>query len=139
MRRAALELVRVQRVKVMVVFDGAPPSGTGEVERLGRVEVRYAPQADTAILDLLAAGGAGWRLATDDRELARRARDRGAEVVSGVSFWARVETPAAGSAATEEPVPMWRRELAFFEDSRNRLPSPPARVVRRRAGARRGR
>ncbi len=136
-RQAALAMARVQRVQVVVVFDGAPPAGTAEVERLGQVEVRYAPHADAAILGLLETGGAGWRLATDDRELARRARDRGAEVVAGATFWARVEEVSSGSAAADQGVPPWRRELAFFEDARNRLPPAPARVVRRRGGARR--
>lgn len=136
-RRAALEMARVQRVKVLVVFDGAPPAGSTEVERLGQVEVRYAPHADAAILELLVAGGPGWRVATDDRELARRARDKGAEVVAGVAFWARVAELSSRPGAADQPVPLWRRELAFFEDQRNRLPPAPTRVMRRRGGARR--
>lgn len=138
-RRAALEMARAQRITIVVVFDGAPPPGSGEVERLGQVEVLYAPHADTAILELLAAGGPGWRLATDDRELARRAREAGAEVVSSASFWARIEATGAAAATPRETVPLWRRELAFFQDPRNRLPAPPARTVRRRRGGRRER
>ena len=137
-RRAALEMARAQRSKIVVVFDGAPPPGSVEVERLGQVEVRWVPHADTVILEMLAAGGLGWKLATDDGELARRARETGAEVVSSASFWARIEATTAAVAPSEEPVPLWRRELAFFQDPRNRLPSPPARTVRRRRGGRRG-
>ncbi len=138
-RRAALEMSRVQRVRFVVVFDGAPPAGSSEVESLGQVEIHYVPHADRAILDLLVAGGSGWRLATDDRELARQARERGAEIVSVASFWARLEKLPAASTVLEEPVPLWRRELKFFEDARNRLPPSPARVVRRRKGVRRER
>lgn len=57
------------------------------MERLGSVEVRYAPHADTAILAFLQQVGGGWRLVSSDRALASRARALGAEVVSAQEFW----------------------------------------------------
>lgn len=131
-RRAALELVRAQRVKVVVVFDGAPPPGSAQVERLGQVEVHYAPNADAALLELLAGGGPGWRVATDDRELARRARESGADVVAGEVFWARAEGRPRLTGAATQPAPQWQRELEYFRDQRNRLDGGPQRVARRR-------
>ncbi len=134
-RRAALDLVRGQRVRVVVVFDGVPPSGGAEVERLGQVEVRYVPDADAAIVNLLATvGGKGWRVATDDQELARRARQQGAEVVSGEAFWARAEEWAAGGSETGQAAAAWRGELEYFRDPRNRLAAGPGRVRRRPPG-----
>lgn len=139
-RSAALALVRGQRVKVVIVFDGAPPAGSAGVEKLGQVEVRYSPDADAAILNLLATGGGrGWRVATDDQALARRARQHGADVVSGEAFWARVGEWAAGGSETGQVAAAWRGELEYFRDPRNRLASGPVRVVRRRPSRRRER
>lgn len=139
-RQAALQLARGQRIRVVIVFDGAPPPGGGDVEQLGQVEVRYAPHADAAILGLLATtGGEGWRLATDDRELARRARERGVEVVSADTFWARVQPEPPDVRGNREPALQWQKELAYLRDPRNRLDPGPERVVRRRPRGRRGR
>jgi len=44
-RRAALDLARRERLRVLLYFDGAPPQGTPPVQRLGAVEVRYVPHA----------------------------------------------------------------------------------------------
>lgn len=70
---------------VLVVFDGAPPSGLAAP---ARVEVRFAPRrgpdaADDEIAAFVAADAAPERLrvVTSDAELARRVRARGAEVV----------------------------------------------------------
>lgn len=136
-RSAALALVRGQRVKVVIVFDGAPPAGSAGVEKLGQVEVRYSPDADAAILNLLATGGGrGWRVATDDQALARRARQHGADVVSGEAFWARVGEWAAGGSETGQVAAAWRGELEYFRDPRNRLAAGPVRVARQRPGRR---
>ncbi|HPC82769.1 MAG TPA: NYN domain-containing protein [Thermoanaerobaculaceae bacterium] len=102
-RQAALALARVEKVRIVVVFDGAPPAGSPAVERLGPVEVRYAPHADTAILDLLRRGGRGWRLASDDRSLGVHARDMGASVVSAGAFWAKVERAQASAPQPDRP------------------------------------
>lgn len=136
-RAAALALVRGQKMKVVIVFDGVPPPGSAEVEKLGQVEVRYAPDADLAILKLLASeGGREWTVATDDQELAGRARQLGAETVPGGVFWARVGQAVTGTGGTAEPAMPWSRELEYFGDPRNRLPAGPVRVVRRRGGRR---
>ena len=124
-RRAALALARVEKVNIVVFFDGAPPPGGREREALGRVEVRYAPHADDAIVAFLdRQRGRGWRLATDDRGLTTRARHAGAEAVGADAFWRRVE------AAGELP-----DEGAGGVDAGGaveRLPDGPVRVPRRR-------
>lgn len=84
-RRQVLEAVRQQRVRVTVVFDGPPPTGTPELEHLGSVTVRYSGQlsADNVILDLVSAGNAAdWVVISDDRELRNLARELGAAVRS---------------------------------------------------------
>jgi hypothetical protein len=124
-RRAALALARAERVTIVVFFDGAPLPGGGDVERLGRVEVRYAPHADTAILAYLAGRGRGWRLATDDRALATRAGHHGAEVVAADAFWRRVA--AAGDRDGDGAAAGGTSGGAI-----ERLPDEPVRVPRRR-------
>ena len=125
-RRAALALARAERVSIVVFFDGAPPPGVGDRERLGTVEVRYAPHADAAIIAFLAGKGREWRLATDDRALATRARHAGAEVVGADAFWRRVASAGAGEHEREAGVP--GRRVGNVE----RLPDGPVRVPRRR-------
>jgi hypothetical protein len=130
-RRAALALARSERVRIVVVFDGAPPEGSPDRESLGQVDVRYAPNADRAIIELLRASGRGWRLATGDRRLAAQARELGAEVSRASAFWER-----AGKAETEtgarnvKPAEV-ADELAYFHDAGQRLPESPRRVPRR--------
>lgn len=138
-RQAALALARRQRVRVVVVFDGAPPAGSPTLESLGQVEVRYAVNADAAILELLGSGGSGWRLATDDRDLGRRAAELGAEVVGGEAFWTRLREEEPREAGGSGTTPSWRKELEYFRDPRNRLDPGPARVVRRPRRGRQGR
>lgn len=125
-RQAALALARVEKVRIVAFFDGAPPAGSPTVERLGAVEVRYTPHADSAILDLLQRGGRGWRLASDDRSLALRARDLGASVVSASDFWAKVERSLAAAPRTSGP------ETAGEAggEAPVRLPDAPGRVRR---------
>jgi hypothetical protein len=125
-RVAALALARHQRVRIVLFFDGAPPPGAPQVERLGSIEVRYVPHADTAILAVVAGGGRGWKLATDDRSLALRARDSGTEVVGARDFWAKVDR-AAAAAPAEEAAPPRDREGATAGE---RLPEAPSRVRR---------
>ena len=82
-RRQVLETVRRQKVMVTVVFDGPPPSGSPEIEHLGRVTIRYSGEAvaDEVIVGLLPAErAADWVVVTDDRELRERARQKGARV-----------------------------------------------------------
>lgn len=83
-RSRALELVRNESVRIVVVFDGPPPQGSPADEHLGRVTVRYsgAASADDLIIGLIPGGRAAaqWVVVTDDRSLRERARSRGAGV-----------------------------------------------------------
>lgn len=132
-RTAALELARSQRLSIVVFFDGAPPEGGAAVEKLGRVEVRYVLNADNSILALIGGGKPGWRLTTDDRALAGRARDAGAEVVDAASFWRKVaDLKNDGGGATRTPRGV-EEELAFYRDSaRPAADDVPQRVRRRK-------
>ena len=135
-RRAALDLARSERLRVVLLFDGAPPPGSPALERLGSVEVRYVPNADLAALALLAAGGRGWRLASSDRDLARQARHTGAEVVSREQFWSRIEA-LSGDAGSAREV----RSASPGADGLEgvvRLRPEPRRVRRRPPGRRSG-
>jgi hypothetical protein len=125
-RRAALALARAERVSIVLFFDGAPPPGVGDHERLGAVEVRYAPHADAAILEFLAGKDRQWRLATDDRVLATRAHHGGVETVAAGVFWQRVA--AAGAGKQEHEAAAGDRRGGDVE----RLPDGPVRVPRRR-------
>jgi predicted RNA-binding protein with PIN domain len=77
---------------VTVVFDGEP----FDVETGGEVEVRFAARrgrnaADDDIVALVAEASEPPRVVTSDAELARRVRERGAEVVGAGTFRARLE------------------------------------------------
>jgi hypothetical protein len=129
-RAAALRLARSQRLRIVVFFDGAPPLGSSDVERLGSVEVRYAPNADAAITAMLSGGGAGWRLATDDTALARRARSYGAEVVRARTFWEKLDGADVSTGRTA-PVDI-EEEIAFFRSGREGVEVDRPRLVPRR-------
>jgi hypothetical protein len=130
-RDAALGLARRERISIVLFFDGAPPAGSVNVERLGAVEVRYVPNADIAIIDFLRGRGRGWRVATDDRALAMRVRAGGAEVVGADAFWAKARR-GASAVVTPPPGADQRGGIEIFQDPANRLPKAPQRVVRRR-------
>jgi len=129
-RRAALAVARGERVRLLVFFDGQPPAGSPEAERLGPVEVRYVPNADAAILAHLGGGGAGWIVATDDAALAARARTAGARAVSASEFWRKAEAARTVTDGTR-PAPSLDGELAYFRDPTQRLPEAPERIVPR--------
>ena len=86
MRRLTLDLARHEKVRVTVVFDGPPPSGSPQTQSLGPVAIRYAGSrsADDVIVTFLPAGAAArdWVVVTDDRELGARVRRRGGRVRS---------------------------------------------------------
>jgi hypothetical protein len=136
-RRAALAVARHERVRILIFFDGAPPAGVGAGEKLGAVETRYVGHADTAILAFLQRGGRGWRVATDDRDLGRRVRAAGAEVVPGASFWNKAQAAAQASESQTGAVGDVAAELEYFADERHRLPESSSRVARRAARPRR--
>ena len=81
-RRLVLETTRHERIAIVVVFDGPPPTGSPSEESLGSVTVVYAGKAvaDDVMIGRLPTGRAAsqWAVVTDDRGLAERARGRGA-------------------------------------------------------------
>jgi predicted RNA-binding protein with PIN domain len=83
-RRLVLDVCRHRTTRITVVFDGPPPSGSPSDELLGSVTIVYsgAEEADAVIVRKLPAGrrARNWLVVTDDRELAARVRQRGAEV-----------------------------------------------------------
>jgi hypothetical protein len=132
-RRAALAVGRREKVRILVFFDGRPPDGAGDVERLGAVEIRYVGHADGAIVAFLREGGRGWRVATDDRELQRRSVATGAEAVPAAAFWQKAEATSARSpGGREDATAGVAQELAYLRDDRRRLPEEPSRIPRRR-------
>ena len=101
-RRHTLELTRFESIRVTVVFDGPPPSGAAKREDLGNVSIVYScgRSADDVIISFLPKGkpSADWVVVSDDRGLARRAREAGAAV----------------------------RTLAEWRGRRGRRPAPPS-------------
>ena len=114
-RQAALAVARQEKVRILIFFDGAPPQGVGETEKLGSVEVRYVVHADTAILAFLRTSRRGWRLATDDRALGVAARAAGPEAGSRApregtrigSHWRRQVLAAPHCGVEESPNSGW--------------------------------
>ncbi|OYV91092.1 MAG: hypothetical protein B7Z68_11010 [Acidobacteria bacterium 21-70-11] len=133
-----MAVARSERVRILVFFDGAPPPGSADSEMLGAVEVRYVGNADSAIVAFLRPHGRGWRVATDDRELARLARDAGAEAVSAVAFWRKAAATLAATPAGTGAGPGVADEIAYFRDAGHRLPDTPKRVPRPRRRPGRG-
>jgi hypothetical protein len=131
-RRAALAVARREQVRILIFFDGAPPPGTGDTERLGAVEIRYVGHADDAIVGFLRSSGRGWRVATDDRALGVALRATGAEVVPASTFWAKAAVGGQGNAASGESAGKLAEEMAYFADPAHRLAAGPARIPRRR-------
>lgn len=86
------------RRPIIVVFDkGALPGSTPNLSGAG-VKVIFAREdssADAVILERLrtASNPRAWTVVTGDRELAGRARQRGAEVLSPADFAARLQRP----------------------------------------------
>jgi predicted RNA-binding protein with PIN domain len=81
--------------ELWVVFDGPGPGADAELASL-RPRVVFAPSADDWLLDAVRATDdpASIVLVTADRQLADRARHRGARVVSPRAFLARCGAPA---------------------------------------------
>ncbi|MCS7182408.1 MAG: NYN domain-containing protein [Thermoanaerobaculum sp.] len=127
-RRAALALARVEKLRLVLFFDGAPPAGVGQVEQLGAVEVRYVPHADLAIVHWLRRQPGGCLLITSDRALAAQARTLGARVLPAQAFWQKVERlPDSPSTKARAKIP------AEVDDRTGVVPlaSLPQRVVRK--------
>ncbi len=131
-RRQALAVARHERVRILVFFDGAAPAGSPATVRLGQVEVRYVPHADSAIVAHLSGGGGGWTVATDDRALGVRVRALGARVVGTAEFREKAGRAAAADGRQAPASADLDAEFAYFRDPKQRLPGPPARVRRRK-------
>ena len=131
-RRAALAVARHERVRLVLFFDGPPPAGSAATERLGQLEVRYVPHADTAIVAHLAAGGGGWIVATNDRALGARVRALGARAAGASEFWEKASRAAATAGAATPRAADVEAELAYFRDPSHRLPGSAAAVRRRK-------
>jgi hypothetical protein len=117
LRRLVLEATRNERASVIVVFDGPPPAAAAPEEFLGKVTVVYAApkSADDVIISRLPIGPAArnWVVVTDDRGLARRARDRGAEL-RRLDEWhsrrsVRPQRPPLESKLSSREVEDWER------------------------------
>ena len=114
-----LPWARHRGAPVVVIFDGPPHPRLAR--RYGPLEVAWsgARSADEALLARLAAGGSGWIVITEDRELARRCRDAGARVEPASALAGRLARPHPGArrggAEGEKPAPgatelsHWRR------------------------------
>jgi len=136
-RRLNLDLVRRESTRVIVVFDGPPPTGTPAREMLGRLTIVYSGSrsADDVIIGYLpqGAGARQWVVVTDDLGLRTQARQRGAEVRSVGTWRAKGQTSegghkskpgaAAGHKAKLSPAEVadWKR---YFSSKRGTEASP---------------
>lgn len=110
-------LVRSERRRVVVAFDGSPPAGLAfgpDVLFSGR-----GRSADAAILAFLRgeADPRGWVLVTGDRSLADRARWLGASVEPPTSFRERLTRPRDdGKPAAPGDVSYWLEVFGSDEE-----------------------
>lgn len=115
-RRLSLELARREGVSITVLFDGPPPAGSPDHERLGRVTVVYcgADSADDAIIRRLPPppAAANWVVVSDDRELVGRARRAGASTRPLRQWLARIDTV---QAADDDHRGLSRAEIEEWE------------------------
>jgi hypothetical protein len=115
-RSLVLDATRNERVAVVVVFDGPPPAGSPDRERLGPVTVLWSgsTSADDVIIRSIPDGPAArsWTVITDDRGLADRARRRGAAVRRLRQCMGRRKTPPRRPAAESK---LSSRELQEWE------------------------
>ncbi len=111
-----LRIARGQKIKLIVVFDGPPPDGAPETERLGPVTVRYSGsvQADDLIVSRLPTGRAArsWTVVTDDHGLRQRVRTAGARV-EPVSRW--LSRKGTAPSGREKPETLSPEEIEDWE------------------------
>ena len=114
------ERLRQTKARVVLFFDGP----AGRATTLGALSIRHSPgvTADDAILAEIDRARAPQEVivVSEDRELQRRARERGAKALTASEFWRRVgalpqrqQRGPAGPIDVEE----W---LRYFSDDRNR-------------------
>jgi len=124
-RCQALEAVRREGMKLTVVFDGPPPSGSPEIEHLGQVSVRYSGRssADDVIVSLLHSStrAANWLVVTDDHGLRDRVRECGARVRSLEDWRARrsrqPRRPEREAKMSAREVAGWEAYFASHDDN----------------------
>ena len=118
--REVADRLRSTQARVVLFFDGA-----GDPVSLGSLSVRFAGAgtADDAILREVARSARPPEITvvTEDRNLARRARDAGARTSEPREFWSRFGAPARTSPASGGDVRVdvddW---MQWFSDERNR-------------------
>lgn len=125
-RRLTLELVRSEKARVTVVFDGPPPTGAPERESLGRATIIYSGtrSADDVIVNRLPKGpdARNFTVVTDDRRLASRILQTGAQLKS-LRDWrdklGRVKTPEKRDASlSPTEVEEWEAYFAGRDDTK---------------------
>lgn len=111
-------LMRRERRRIVIVFDGSPPAGLSHGP-----DVLYAGRksADAVILELLRAEREprGWTVVTNDRSLADRCRHLGARVEGSRPFRERL----SGGAGKEKPEDA--SDLAYWLNQFSDKTKPP--------------
>ena len=118
-RAGVLELVRRwagRRRRVVLVFDGPPDEALPD--HLGNLEIRYSGlnEADAVILALVRPAARDWRVVTEDRALAARCRELGAEVLDARSLASEAESPDPRPGDEPVDVDDWRRWFGWEGD-----------------------
>ncbi len=95
--------------KVVVVFDGNRPRGNAG-EKTGSVGAFYTPSGKSADDEIIrrvdsANSPASITVVTSDRELAARAKSRGAKVKSAEEFWRALSKSPSQKSPCEKPAP----------------------------------
>ncbi len=122
MVRRIAEFCRRGRYRARVVFDAT--AGAPSRRRAGPVEVRCVPPgrtADEEILEALASTSdrTAFALVSNDRELVREARKRGARAMACKEFAAAMEAPGPGEPPEKteglrsDATNCWMREFGF--------------------------
>ncbi len=141
-RQTVLDQSRHEKIKVTVVFDGPPPSGSPAIENLGQVTILYSGQtsADDVIIGRLPSGGAArsWSVVTNDRGLANRARERGA-LVRTLARWTgrrgaktRPGKPRPKPPLRPNEIQKWEEEFTKEKETENDGPARVFKPKRRR-------
>jgi predicted RNA-binding protein with PIN domain len=114
------ERLRQTKARVVLFFDGPTDRATA----LGALLIRGAPggTADDAILAEIGRARAPQEIivVSEDRDLQRKARERGAKALTAAEFWSRVgASPNRRQRDAVEPVDVeeWMR---YFSDDSNR-------------------
>jgi predicted RNA-binding protein with PIN domain len=128
-RRAVLDQCRREKMSVIVVFDGPPPSGVPTTEHLGRVTVLYSESksADDVIIGILGStdSAQSWSVVTNDRGLAARARERGASIRTVAQWMGRRGTKSRRLTKVRPKPPLRPNEVRDWEHLFSEREEPP--------------